>query len=174
MAFCKNCGAELSENAKFCTSCGSRIDAPEAPKAEAPKTEEAPKSEPTKAQPEAEKTGWDKFTDTPGITDEIDPKDAEDNKAMGILAYLSILCLIPFFAAKESKFAQYHAQQGLFLFIIELIISVVGIIPILGWIVSAVGGIFVFILSIVGIINALNGQAKELPVIGKFNFFKKK
>ena len=170
MAFCKNCGAELEENVKFCTNCGAKVEI----SAEAPKTDNAAKGEPAKAQPAAEKSSWDKFTDTPDSTAEMDPQDVENNKAMGILSYLSILCLIPFFAAKESKFAQYHAKQGLFLFIIELVISVVSIIPILGWIISAVGGIFVFILSIVGIINAVNGQAKELPIIGQFNFFNKK
>jgi len=33
-------------------------------------------------------------------------KDAEDNKIMGILAYLGILVLVPILAAKESPFKE--------------------------------------------------------------------
>ena len=43
--------------------------------------------------------------------------DAEQNKVFGILAYLGILCLIPLLAAKDSRFARYHANQGLVLFL---------------------------------------------------------
>ena len=46
---------------------------------------------------------------------EVDPDDAEKNKIFGILAYLGILCLVPIFAAKDSPFAKYHANQGLVL-----------------------------------------------------------
>ncbi len=34
---------------------------------------------------------------------------------MGILCYLGILVLIPIFAAKDSKFVRFHANQGLIL-----------------------------------------------------------
>ncbi len=44
-----------------------------------------------------------------------DPEDVEKNKAMAILAY--IIFFIPLLAAKESKFAMYHANQGLNLFL---------------------------------------------------------
>ena len=50
---------------------------------------------------------------------EVNTKDAQDNKAMGILAYLGILVLVPIFAAKESPFARFHANQGLVLLIAE-------------------------------------------------------
>ena len=51
-------------------------------------------------------------------------------------------------------------------------IGVVAIIPILGWIVSIVGGIITFILMILGIINAGSGKAKQLPIIGKYTLIK--
>ena len=31
MAFCQNCGAQFSEGAKFCPSCGTPVQAVEAP-----------------------------------------------------------------------------------------------------------------------------------------------
>ena len=51
-------------------------------------------------------------------------KTSDNDKLMGVLAYLGILVLIPLLAAKDSKFAQFHAKQGLTLFIGEVILFV--------------------------------------------------
>lgn len=99
---------------------------------------------------------------------------ASDEKTLSAIGYLGILFLIPLLAKKESKFCQFHAKQGLVLFIADVILSFVGWIPFLGWIILAVGGILVFILMIMGIINAASGKYWEMPVLGqyakKFNF----
>jgi len=113
--------------------------------------------------------------DTKDTTIEFDPTDIEQNKTMSILAYLGILVLIPIFAAKTSKYAKYHANQGLVLFIVEFAFSIVSNI-LLG--ISAVFAIFsllyfaILALVIIGIINASSGKAKELPVIGKYVLLK--
>ena len=116
---------------------------------------------------------------TKDTTYEYDPADIETNKVMAILAYLGILVLIPLFAAPNSRFARFHANQGLTLFIIEVAVSfvagVLGLIPILGVIFAiagSLGGLASLALAIIGIINAANGKAKELPLIGQFSFIK--
>lgn len=98
----------------------------------------------------------------------FDRDDIEKNKGMAILAY--ILFLIPLLAAKDSKFAQFHTNQGLVLFLVAVAVNVVGVvIPFLGWlIILPLGSLFVVILAILGIINAAKGEAKPLPVIGGF------
>lgn len=117
--------------------------------------------------------------DTPDTTAEYDQQDIEKNKLMAVLAYIGILVLIPIFAAKDSKFARFHANQGLVLMIVEIAISVIiGIlswIPVVGVIISIIGGLVglcAFVLAIIGIINAVNGKAKELPLIGKIRILK--
>ena len=35
--FCKNCGSELSDSAKFCTKCGTKVEAKPTPVVEEPK-----------------------------------------------------------------------------------------------------------------------------------------
>ena len=116
----------------------------------------------------------------------IDPKDAEDNKIVAILAYLGFpLVLVPIFAAKESPFARFHSNQGLLMclaglaygiaywiliFLLALISpTVAGIIAIVLYL-----GMFIFpVFMIIGIINVVKGAAKELPLIGKlFTFIK--
>ena len=89
---------------------------------------------------------------------------------MAILSYISFLFLIPLFCAKESKFARFHVNQGIVLFITNIIINFlyriigIGIIRVALWLASAVA----FVLAIIGIVNVIKGRAKELPIIGKF------
>ena len=44
--------------------------------------------------------------------------------------------------------------------------------PIVGWIIAPILSIVITVLAVIGIINALNGKAKELPIIGKFKILK--
>ena len=96
------------------------------------------------------------------------PQDVAENKVLAIISYLSILCLVPLLLKKDSQFAQYHGKQGLVLLIAWVVVNAVMIIPILGWIVSFVGNIACFVLMIVGMVNAAQGQMKELPWIGQY------
>ena len=102
------------------------------------------------------------------MSTDVDPSDVEQNKAMGIIAY--ILFFIPLLAAKESKFAMYHANQGLTLFLASVIINVAGsIIPIIGWIIIIpFGNLAILILAVLGIIKAAGGKTEPLPLIGKY------
>lgn len=109
---------------------------------------------------------------TPDTTASFDPEDINKNKIFAILAYFGILVLVPIFAAKDSKFAKFHANQGLLLFIAEIAGSVISVIPVLGTLVSFVVSIACFALAIIGIINAAKGEAKELPIIGKYEILK--
>ena len=112
---------------------------------------------------------------------EVDAEDAEKNKIFGILAYLGILCLVPVFAAKNSAFAQYHANQGLVLFIVELAVGIVltilnSVLATIGLsILSAILGIAwlgVLALLVIGIINAAAGKCVPLPLIGGIKLLK--
>lgn len=98
----------------------------------------------------------------------FDSEDIEKNKVMAVLAYLGILFLIPLFAAKESKFARFHTNQGFILFIASFIIWLITCI--MSW--FKIFQIAVVIFVILGIINAVKGEAKELPFIGKFQILK--
>ena len=115
---------------------------------------------------------------------------SDNEKFLSALGYQWWLCclplfLVPMFAAKESKFAQFHARQGAMLYIaaiggailmyivsfaIGVVAGIVGIPfvaclgTILYWGVMAV----FFVVAILGAVNALQLQEKELPVLGPF------
>lgn len=106
-------------------------------------------------------------TQNPPVQPDKD-KDIEENKLIAAIGYVSLLCLIPLLAKKDSKFCQFHGKQGLVLFIAEIITFVIGVVPILGWLIGFVLNICWIILSIVGIIKALGGEFWELPILGQY------
>ena len=169
MAFCGNCGTKTDDNAKFCPGCGQAVEAPATEQIKTEATEQ-PKAEQAQGQQTDFSAKVANLNNTKDTTDQFDKDDIEKNKAMGLLAY--ILFFIPLLAAKNSPFARYHANQGLVLFICGLISSLVWIIPILGWIIAPILSIVITVLAVIGIINALNGKAKKLPIIGKFKILK--
>ena len=123
--------------------------------------------------------------DMPDTTSYYSRSDIEGNKLMAVLSYLGILVLIPILAAKNSPFAKFHATQGLNLLIVSVAWSIVS--GIIGAILGAIGvtfltvlwsiitwlvSIVIFLTMVIGIINAAQGKAKELPIIGGFRILK--
>ena len=102
--------------------------------------------------------------------------DIDRNRAFAIISYLWILFIVGLIAAPNSKFAKYHANQGLVLFLAELVLGVacfvLAFIPILGHLTILAGWIAGIVLAIMGIINAAGGQCKPLPLIGHFELIK--
>jgi len=103
---------------------------------------------------------------------ESSSKDVEENKVYGILAYIGILFLVPLLAAPKSKFAKFHANQGCVLFIGEVALGVVAMIPILGWLIWFFGSIAALVLAVMGIVGAANGKMEKLPIIGDIEILK--
>ena len=136
------------------------------------------------------------INNTADTTAEFDPKDISDNKGISVLSYLGPLVFIPMFAKKDSKFARFHANQGLTMFITYVGYSVVqsillailrmifpwnynyGLIGGRGFIFNALSTILsllwipITVIAIIGIVNAASGKAKELPLIGKIKLLK--
>jgi len=97
-----------------------------------------------------------------------EPKKEGGDNIIAVLSYIGILFLIPLLAAKENKFAQYHAKQGLVLFIAEIATMFIAWIPFIGWAIGLIAWFTWITLSIIGIVNVLGGKEKPLPLIGQF------
>lgn len=143
--YCKYCGEQLNSNDVFCRKCGARQE-----------------NEP--------------------VTGEVysfAPDDVRENKAFAVLAYLGILVIVPIIAARKSPYARFHANQGLVLFLASVIVQTVlsvlaGVFSVirLGFIfgiLSFLVAVVVLALIITGIINAVNGRRKALPILGELN-----
>ena len=100
----------------------------------------------------------------------------EGNKLLAAISYIGILFLVPLLAAKDDAFARFHANQGLVLFIANIAAAIAGLIlgfiPVIGVIVAWIIRIALFVLMILGIINALKGEMKPLPFIGGIEIIK--
>ena len=98
------------------------------------------------------------------------PSVSKESKNIAIIAYVTVIGLIIAFiinSEKQSDFARYHIRQSLGLALTGLALSLVSIIPLLGWLVSFVGVFLMFFLWITGMINAINGKSVPVPLLGK-------
>lgn len=174
MAFCPSCGSKLDDGTKFCASCG------------------AAQAENTYTNANTNNTSGN--TQNQGInivdsTSKFDKDDIEKNKILCAASYISILFFLPLVACPESRFGKFHANQALILLIASAIIGTAGsVITQIWWalplipdfIKTIVGSVLGFVLwaapvagMVFGIVTAAQGNAKELPLIGKFNLINK-
>ena len=86
----------------------------------------------------------------------LDP-DIEKNKTVAVLSYVWILFLIPLLGKKHSKFCQFHAKQGLILFLL----SFLSWLPLIGWLL----GIALIVVSVIGIMKTLEGGWFKVPYV---------
>ena len=161
MAKCSRCGADLEEGKGYCTFCGARVDENEQKKAKGNDFSNMMNS------------GKD-------FSGEFDARDIVENKVFCILSYLGILFIIGLIAQPNSKVIKFHANQGLILFLAELVLGVVtgivGALPFVGALLAGVAGLATSVLTIGAliyqIINISEGKVKKLPVIGEFTIIK--
>ena len=138
--FCSKCGAENAEGAKFCPKCGAKLGAAETP---AP-TEGAGK-------PESESST--------GLSANV----------AGLLCYVLtwVTGIIFVVLEKKSTFVKFHAWQSIMTFgvltVAELILAW---IPFVGWILSILIGILMFVLWIILMIQAETGKMWKVPLAG--------
>ncbi|HCF61495.1 MAG TPA: hypothetical protein DFS52_26300 [Myxococcales bacterium] len=96
----------------------------------------------------------------------------DQDKIMLVLAYLGILALIPLLTVKDSAYVQWHAKQGLALALVWLgwaiAASMLGFIPIVGWLVwfvGCLGHLGLLVLTIMGIVKAFEPNRWRIPVV---------
>ncbi len=95
--------------------------------------------------------------------------DVEKYRGMAVIAY--IVFFVPLLTdAKDNPYVKFHVKQGLMVLLTSIAVSVVGsVIPFLGWfLIIPFGSLFVLVIWVMGILNAINGEQKELPVVGKY------
>lgn len=188
MAFCKNCGQQLEDNASFCANCGTPVES-------APQTPISPLTETPVQTPEApqQEQVAQEAVQLPQKDTEIDnsaPLPSE--KGLAWLSYIpwTPLFLVPLFVRKTSEYCKFHVKQGATLWAVGIAYQIVK--AILLAIINAIfpgrygyyyyshsviynifdfilwgGTIFLLVLAIIGIVNAATGKKKDLPLIGK-------
>lgn len=87
------------------------------------------------------------------------------NTEAALTYVLGWLTGIIFFLMSKDKFIRFHAMQSIITF---GIITILVIVPVIGWIISPLAMIVGFVLWLVLIFKAYQGEEFMLPVIGEF------
>jgi|AntRauTorckE6833_2_1112554.scaffolds.fasta_scaffold04415_8 uncharacterized membrane protein len=108
----------------------------------------------------------------------VSKQQIEDGKNNAILAYIGILIIVPLVddKTKTNPYVKFHVNQGLVLLIAAVVYwplsLVLAFIPILGWLASIVLGLGLFVLWLMGLLSALNGEMKRVPILGDYEVYK--
>lgn len=141
MAFCANCGAELTAGANNCAKCGRPAGQSTGGGAAA-----APAQAPVAG----------------GLQDNV----AGMLAYITIIPAIVFLVMEPY---NKSKFVRFHAFQCLFLAGALIVTDIaLGFIPIIGWMMTPLVGLAGFVLAIVALLKAYQNQMWKIPVIGEF------
>jgi uncharacterized membrane protein len=138
MAFCSTCGTQIADGATTCAAHAGQAAAAPAPQ----------------------------VASTGGMTDNV----------VGMLAYFTFVPALIFILIEpynKNRFVRFHSFQSLFFnlawFVIWFAIRVIAHLPILGWLTILIVPIVWlagFIVWIILVIKANQGQMYKLPVIG--------
>ncbi len=102
---------------------------------------------------------------------------AGEDRTVAILTYITIIgfiIAIVMHSSKKTALGAFHLRQGLGLFITALVVwipcMIISFIPVINLLMVLVGpavAIGLFVLWIMGLIAAVNGQQKPMPVVGE-------
>ena len=100
----------------------------------------------------------------------------DNGKTTAIVAYITIIgWLIAYFGMnqppKKTSLGSYHLRQTLLLFICAIVYQIIAYtvafaVPAL-WMVFSLAGLVFLVLWIMGLIAAINGEEKPMPIIGQ-------
>jgi len=138
MAFCTMCGAQTPDGSTICPACS---------RSGAPATRPAPAT-------------------AGGLTDNV----------AGMLAYVTVIPAIIFLVMEpynKSRFIRFHSFQSIFFAVawtaLWIVLNIVAHIPLLGWLTILMWplvGLAGFVIWIILLLKANQGQMFKLPVIG--------
>ena len=187
--FCVKCGSQIADGAKFCPVCGNVIEMEpksQAPVPEQPVNQGAAYQEPVYQQPVYQQPVQPQVQPVPQPAPEPEYRAEDDEatgftptqtklliRAMALLCYLGPYLFFPMFAFKEKKWLRHHVNNGLVLLIFGAGSAIIAVIPIVGWIIGGVVGVFCMVMMITGIIKSIKGQMYRMPwFFGKIKIVK--
>lgn len=140
--YCPCCGEALTVMTKTCSACGMSVNE-------------------KLYSLEAEKTASD-----------LKKIDINQNRKFALLSYLGPLIIIPFIFVKNSDFVKFHNNQGLLLCVLYIVSALSFLLPNLGSLIGYGLSITALTFAVMGIMNVIKGETKDLPLIGKFKILK--
>jgi len=95
---------------------------------------------------------------------------ATEDKTIAILSYITIIGFIAAIVMHQSHKTQlgaFHLRQVLGMALTATAGAICGVVPILGWIVWFLVVIGLFVLWIMGLLSAVRGDMRPVPILGE-------
>ena len=103
------------------------------------------------------------------------PPEIAEGQTFAILSYALSLTMLPFFFVplilRNNSFSLYHAKQSLVLWILGVVSLYVGsllMVFCVGLLIIVATSVLLIVLNIVGLIRAIKGEQKPLPLVGEW------
>jgi uncharacterized membrane protein len=93
-----------------------------------------------------------------------------DAKLKAILSHITIIGWIIALvvnSGNKEEYASYYIRQNLGLLLATIALGIIGVIPVLGWIIVAVGSLILFIFWLMSLIWSISGEMKPIPWFGE-------
>ena len=127
-------------------------------------------TDPVNATPQEPENAPPETVETP---QGIPPSEIEAGKTFAILSYALSFVGLPFFLipliTRDNDFSLYHAKQSLIIWLAGIVLSIISVplaVICIGIVLAIVGGIALLVFNIIGLINAVKGEARPVPLIG--------
>lgn len=94
----------------------------------------------------------------------------KDPKTISIISYITLIGWIIALVMNNPKqsLASFHIRQMAGILVFGIALSLLNYVPMMGGLLRSVGGILVFVMWILGIISAVQGEEKPIPIIGEY------
>ena len=93
-------------------------------------------------------------------------------KTTDIVAYITLIGLIIALVAGDREHSKFHINQALVIWLAEIVFGIVAVIPYVGSVIAAIGSILCFVCWILGLVGAIQGTEKPVPLLGKIQLLK--
>ena len=87
-----------------------------------------------------------------------------DKRTTDIVAYLTPIGLIAALVLGDRQASKFHVNQALVIWLA----SILDLIPCVGFL----WGIFCFVCAVMGFVSAINGEEREVPLLGQIKLLK--
>ena len=92
-----------------------------------------------------------------------------NKRTTDVVAYLTWVGLLIALVAGDRYESRFHLNQSLVIWLAGTVLGMVAWVPLLGWLIGAVGSLFCVICWFIGIVNAIQGVEKEVPLLGQIH-----
>lgn len=93
----------------------------------------------------------------------------QEGKTIAIISYITVIGTLIAFIMNQNKhnyFASFHIRQAIGIFLIGLLVNFLNRYSNFDWL-GIILGLGVFVLWIIGLIGAIQGEEKKVPLLGE-------